>query len=86
MPSHTMAVVVVAVLAASLFLGAAVKGGMETLGLKLTKVAVNVKSVSLSPLSGSGSIKVWCSATPKASRRPRPSASGPPTSLSSQPH
>lgn len=65
-----VAVVVLAVLAARLFLGAAVKGGMETLGPKLTKAPVNVKSVSLSPLSGSGSIKGLVLGNPEGFKTP----------------
>lgn len=65
-----VAVVVVAVLAASLFLGAAVKGGLETLGPKLTKVEVKVESVSLSPFLGSGSIKGLVVGNPEGYKTP----------------
>jgi hypothetical protein len=50
-------VVVLAFLAVGLFLDSAIKRGVETFGPKLTKVDVNLQSVSLSLLSGSGTIK-----------------------------
>jgi hypothetical protein len=50
-------VILLAVLAVGLFLDGAVKRGVEMLGPKLTKVDVKLQSVSLSLLSGSGTIK-----------------------------
>jgi uncharacterized protein involved in outer membrane biogenesis len=50
-------VVVLAVLAVGLFLDKAIKSGVETLGPKLTKTDVTLRSVNLSLLSGSGTIK-----------------------------
>jgi hypothetical protein len=48
---------IVGVIAASLFLDKAVKSGVEYFGPKLTKVTVAVDGVSISTLSGSGKIK-----------------------------
>ena len=50
-------VVILAVLAVGLFLDGAIKKGVETFGPKLTKVDIKLQSVSLSLLSGSGTIK-----------------------------
>jgi uncharacterized protein involved in outer membrane biogenesis len=52
-----LVLIVLAVLAVSLFLDGAVKRGVETIGPRLTKVDVQLKSVKLSLLSGSGTIK-----------------------------
>lgn len=49
--------IVLGVLAVSLFLDKAVKEGVETLGPMITKVDVKLNSASLSLLSGSGSLK-----------------------------
>lgn len=49
--------IVVAVVAVGLFLDSGIKKGVETFGPELTKVSVKLDSVSLSILSGSGSIK-----------------------------
>jgi uncharacterized protein involved in outer membrane biogenesis len=48
---------VIAILAVSLFLDGIVKRGVETIGPKLTKVDIKLSAVSLSLLSGSGNIK-----------------------------
>lgn len=48
---------VAVVLLLSLFLDQAVKKGVETVGPKLTKVSIKLDAVSLSVLSGSGSLK-----------------------------
>jgi uncharacterized protein involved in outer membrane biogenesis len=50
-------VVILAVVAVGLFLDGAIKKGVETFGPKLTKVDIKLQSVSLSLLSGSGTIK-----------------------------
>jgi len=50
-------VVILAVLAVGLLLDKAIKSGVETFGPKLTKVDIKLQSVSLSLLSGSGTIK-----------------------------
>jgi uncharacterized protein involved in outer membrane biogenesis len=50
-------VVILAVLTVGLFLDKAIKSGVETIGPKLTKVDITLQSVSLSLLSGSGTIK-----------------------------
>lgn len=48
---------VLAVVAVGFFFDGAVKGGVETLGPKITKVAITLDGVNLSLLSGSGKIK-----------------------------
>jgi len=48
---------VVVALSIHFFLDAAVKKGVETIGPKLTKVSISLDSVSISLLSGSGSVK-----------------------------
>jgi uncharacterized protein involved in outer membrane biogenesis len=50
-------IVILAVLAVSLFLDRAVKAGVETVGSKVTGVDVKLQSVGLSLLSGSGGLK-----------------------------
>jgi len=52
-----LVLIVLAVLAVSLFLDDAVKRGIETVGPRLTKVDIEVNSVKLSLMSGSGKIK-----------------------------
>jgi uncharacterized protein involved in outer membrane biogenesis len=51
------AVIILGVLIMSLFLDGLVKRGIETVGPMLTKVDIKLQSVSLSLLSGSGTIK-----------------------------
>jgi len=48
---------VIAIVVLGLFLDSAIKHGVETFGPKFTKVDIKLNSVSLSLLSGSGSIK-----------------------------
>jgi uncharacterized protein involved in outer membrane biogenesis len=52
-----LVLIVLAVLAVSLFLDGAIKRGVETIGPRLTKVDIQLQSVKLSLLSGSGTIK-----------------------------
>src|SRR5580700_3015394 len=52
-----LVLIVLAVLAVGLFLDDAVKRGVETVGPRLAKVDIQLKSVKLSLLSGSGKIK-----------------------------
>jgi uncharacterized protein involved in outer membrane biogenesis len=62
--------VVLAVLAVGLFLDRAIKAGVETAGPKLTGVEVKLQSVSLSVLSGSGSIKGLVVGNPEGFKTP----------------
>lgn len=50
-------IVVLAVLGVTLFLDRAIKAGVESIGPKVVGVDVKLRSVSLSPLSGSGGLK-----------------------------
>jgi hypothetical protein len=50
-------VVILAVLGVGLFLDQAIKAGVETIGPKVTKVDIKLNSVSLSLLSGGGTLK-----------------------------
>ena len=63
--------VVVAVLAVSLFLDGAVKTGIETVGSKLTKVDIKLDGVSLSLLSGSGTLKGLVVGNPEGFKTPQ---------------
>lgn len=63
-------ILVVAVLAIGFFLDGAVKKGVETFGPDLTKVTVKLDSVSLSILSGSGSIKGLLVGNPEGFQTP----------------
>src|SRR5512137_1026009 len=63
-------VVILAVLAVSLFLDGAIKRGVETFGPKLTKVDVKLDSVSVSLLSGAGSIKGLVVGNPQGFKTP----------------
>jgi hypothetical protein len=63
--------VVLGILAVSLFLDGAVKRGVETFGPKLTKVSVKLDKVSLSMLSGSGSIKGLVVGNPEGFKSPQ---------------
>ncbi len=65
--------IVVAILAAvavGLFLDKAIKTGVETFGPKLTKVNIKLASVSVSLLSGSGSIKGLVVGNPEGYKTP----------------
>jgi uncharacterized protein involved in outer membrane biogenesis len=55
--SGMVVLVILIVTAIGLFLDSGIKKGIETFGPKLTKVSVKLDGVSLSVLSGSGSIK-----------------------------
>ncbi len=63
-------VLVLAVVAVSLFLDKAVKRGVETFGPRLTKVDVTLRSVRLSLLSGSGSINGLMIGNPQGFKTP----------------
>lgn len=63
-------VVIVAVVAVSMFLDSGIKKGVETYGPQLTKVDVKLDAVSLSLLSGSGSIKGLVVGNPEGYKSP----------------
>lgn len=63
--------VVVAVIAVSLFLDSAVKKGVETFGPNFTQVDVKLDSVSLSLVSGSGSVKGLVVGNPEGYKSPQ---------------
>jgi uncharacterized protein involved in outer membrane biogenesis len=65
-----LVLVIVGVLAVSLFLDSAVKKGVETVGPMLAKVEVKLDSVSLSLLSGSGKIKGLVIGNPEGFKTP----------------
>ena len=65
-----LVLVIVGVLAVSLFLDSAVKKGVETVGPMLAKVEVKLDSVSLSLLSGSGKIKGLFIGNPEGFKAP----------------
>ena len=65
-----LALLIVGVLAVSLFLNSAVKKGIETVGPMLAKVEVKLDSVSLSLLSGSGKIKGLFVGNPEGFKTP----------------
>ena len=62
--------VVVVVVAVSLFLDSAIKKGVETYGPQFTKVDVKLDGVSLSLLSGAGSIKGLVVGNPEGYKSP----------------
>ena len=62
--------VIAAVLAVSLFLDSGIKKGVETFGPELTKVSIKLDSVSLSLLSGSGSLKGLVVGNPAGCKTP----------------
>ena len=63
-------VVILALVAVGLFLDGAVKKGVETFGPRLTKVDIKLQSVSLSLLSGSGSLKGLVVGNPEGFKTP----------------
>ena len=63
-------VAILAVLAIGLLLDKAIKSGVETFGPKLTKVDIKLQSVSLSLLSGSGTIKGLVVGNPEGFKTP----------------
>jgi uncharacterized protein involved in outer membrane biogenesis len=65
-----LVLVVLAVLAVHFFLDAGLKRGVETVGPMMTKVPVKVDSVSLSIMSGSGSIKGLVVGNPEGYKTP----------------
>jgi hypothetical protein len=62
--------VILAVVAVGLFLDGAIKKGVETFGPRLTKVEIKLQSVSLSLLSGSGTIKGLVVGNPEGYKSP----------------
>jgi hypothetical protein len=62
--------VLLAVLAAHLFLDTAVKRGVETVGPKITKTDVKLNSIHISLLSGSGKIKGFVLGNPQGFKTP----------------
>lgn len=62
--------VIVAVLAVTLFLDSGIKKGVETFGPQVAKVSVKLDAVSLSLLSGSGSIKGLVVGNPEGYKTP----------------
>src|SRR3974390_655789 len=65
-----LVLLIVGVLAVSLFLDSALKKGIETVGPMLAKVEVKLDSVSLSLLSGSGKIKGLFIGNPEGFKTP----------------
>jgi len=63
--------VIVGVLAVSLFLDSGIKKGVETFGPELTKVSIKLDSVNLSILSGSGSVKGLVVGNPEGYKTPQ---------------
>ncbi|HLP76012.1 MAG TPA: hypothetical protein VK327_03775 [Candidatus Paceibacterota bacterium] len=63
--------IILGVLAVSLFLDSGVKRGVETFGPQLTKVSVKLDNVSISMLSGSGSIKGLVVGNPEGYKTPQ---------------
>jgi hypothetical protein len=62
--------VILAAVAAGLFLDKAIKKGVESFGPKLTKVDIKLESVSVSLFSGSGSIKGLVVGNPEGFKTP----------------
>ena len=62
--------VVLVAVATHLFLGTAIKSGIETVGPKITKTDVKLNSVNLSLLSGSGNIKGFTLGNPQGFKTP----------------
>jgi uncharacterized protein involved in outer membrane biogenesis len=63
--------IIVAVLAVGFFLDGAIKKGVETVGPKIVKVDIKLDSVSLSILSGSGSLKGLVVGNPAGYKTPQ---------------
>lgn len=63
--------VILGVLAVSLFLNSGVKRGIEIFGPQLTKVSVKLDNVSISMLSGSGSVKGLTVGNPEGYKTPQ---------------
>jgi uncharacterized protein involved in outer membrane biogenesis len=64
-------VIILAVLGISLFLDRIIKTGVETIGPRVTKVDVKLDSVSLSLLSGGGTIKGLVVGNPQGFKQPQ---------------
>lgn len=63
--------IVVGILAVGLFLDGAIKKGVETVGPKIVKVDIKLDDVSLSILSGSGSVKGLVVGNPEGYKTPQ---------------
>jgi len=63
--------IVVAVIGVTFFLDGAIKRGVETIGPKIVKVDIKLDSVSLSILSGSGSVKGLVVGNPEGYKTPQ---------------
>jgi uncharacterized protein involved in outer membrane biogenesis len=63
-------IVILGVVAVGLFLDGAIKKGVETFGPRLTKVDIKLESVSLSLLSGAGTIKGLVVGNPEGFKTP----------------
>jgi uncharacterized protein involved in outer membrane biogenesis len=63
-------VIILAVLAVGLFMDGIIKRGVETFGPKLTKVEIKLQSVSLSLLSGAGTVKGLLVGNPEGFKTP----------------
>jgi len=63
-------IVLVAIVAVFMFLDKGVEKGIETVGPKITKTSMTVGGVSLSPLSGAGSIKGLVVGNPEGFKTP----------------
>ncbi len=63
--------IILGVLAISLFLDSAVKRGVETFGPQLTKVTVTLDNVSISMLSGGGTVKGLVIGNPEGYKTPQ---------------
>src|SRR5271169_6599360 len=65
-----LVLLILAILVIGLFLDAAVRRGIITVGPMLTKVDIQLKSVSLSLLSGSGTLKGLVVGNPEGYKSP----------------
>jgi uncharacterized protein involved in outer membrane biogenesis len=62
---------ILAVVAAGLFLDSIAKRGVETIGPRLTRVSVKLDGIDLSPLTGSGTIKGLLVGNPEGFKTPQ---------------
>src|SRR4030095_1227005 len=66
-----VALLIVAVVAAAMFMGSIIKKGVETVGPTITKTDMKLDSASLSILSGSGSLKGFLLGNPQGYTTPQ---------------